>query len=390
MQSKSHLLLLDALRGVAALIVLWFHCNEGFGYEVAGGTGIFTQTCDHGYLAVDFFFLLSGFVIGYAYDDRWSRGLSIWTFFRRRLIRLHPMVIAGAITGIACFIIGGCVNWSGEVATPGNMLVAFVLALLLVPTCPGMASDVRANGEMFPLNGPTWSLWFEYIGNILYAILLRRLPNLALALVVVVTGCLLSYNVITSGTLCVGWSFLDGGFVGGMTRLLFPYSLGMLLARMYMKHRTSSTSIADGKGRRELITFIICAASLLILLPIPFVGDPHQPWQNGLYILFLVMLVFPAIVLAAASASRSLPADHPSSAATPLTTRLYTFLGELSYPLYAVHYPIMYLFFQYIGYPNVTCTITEVWPVASAAFLGSIVLATIYLYCYDKPIRRRL
>lgn len=377
MKTKPHLLLLDALRGVAALIVLWFHCNEGFGYEIAEGTGVFTQTCDHGYLAVDFFFLLSGFVIGYAYDDRWSGGMSTWTFFKRRLIRLHPMVVAGAVVGVLSFIIGGCVNWNGEVASPGNIILAFMLALLLIPTYPGMSSDVRANGEMFPLNGPTWSLWFEYVGNVLYALLLRRLPNWALTVVVLASGCALGYSVVTSGTLCVGWSFLENGFAGGMIRLLFPYSLGMLMARLFMAKKAREDQSGKCCQLPLTGTFIGCAAALVILLPVPFVGDPLQPWQNGLYIVGLVFIVFPLIVWTAAHAGTG-------------ENRLCSFLGELSYPLYAVHYPVMYLFFQYIGYPDVHCTITDVWPVAAAAFFGSIAMATIFLYCYDKPVRKYL
>lgn len=152
-QRKEHLQLLDALRGVAALIVLWFHCYEGFGYEVAEGSGIFTQPCDHGYLAVDFFFLLSGFVIGYAYDDRW-KGMFVGTFFKRRLIRLHPMVIAGAIAGLVSFLIGGGINWWGEHASAGNLSLVFVMTMLMLPVFPGWGADVRGNGEMFPLNGP--------------------------------------------------------------------------------------------------------------------------------------------------------------------------------------------------------------------------------------------
>ena len=91
--TKAHYDLLDGLRGVAALMVIWYHIFEG--YAFAGGSII--ETFNHGYLAVDFFFILSGFVIGYAYDDRWGRNLTMKNFFKRRLIRLHPMVIMGAV-----------------------------------------------------------------------------------------------------------------------------------------------------------------------------------------------------------------------------------------------------------------------------------------------------
>lgn len=89
--TKKHYHLLDGLRGVAALIVMWYHVFEG--YAFAGNTMI--ENFNHGYLAVDFFFMLSGFVISYAYDDRWGGSFTMKDFFKRRLIRLHPMVIMG-------------------------------------------------------------------------------------------------------------------------------------------------------------------------------------------------------------------------------------------------------------------------------------------------------
>ena len=97
--SKPRYAILDGLRGVAALVVILFHGFETY-IPFFG-----TQHINHGYLAVDFFFVLSGFVIGYAYDDRWDR-MSTWSFFKRRLIRLHPMVVAGTLFGACLFFFG--------------------------------------------------------------------------------------------------------------------------------------------------------------------------------------------------------------------------------------------------------------------------------------------
>lgn len=95
--SKPHYALLDGLRGVAALLVLWYHVHEGFAF--ASGAPII-GSINYGYLAVDFFFMLSGFVIGYAYAARLHRSMSLGNFARRRLIRLHPMVVFGALLGV--------------------------------------------------------------------------------------------------------------------------------------------------------------------------------------------------------------------------------------------------------------------------------------------------
>src|SRR5215471_15605742 len=95
--SKPHYLILDGLRGVAAVVVVIFHIFEAHSMGDAQH-----QIINHGYLAVDFFFLLSGYVIGYAYDDRWNK-MSIGDFIKRRLIRLQPMVILGSIIGAGCF-----------------------------------------------------------------------------------------------------------------------------------------------------------------------------------------------------------------------------------------------------------------------------------------------
>lgn len=100
--TKPHYELLDGLRGVAALLVVFYHIFEGFSF--AGG-GTLITTINHGYLAVDFFFILSGFVIGYAYDDRWGKTLTMKDFFKRRLIRLHPMIVMGAVIGVIAFFV---------------------------------------------------------------------------------------------------------------------------------------------------------------------------------------------------------------------------------------------------------------------------------------------
>lgn len=366
--SKPRYALLDGLRGVAALLVICYHVFEGF------ATSVVDQGCNHGYLAVDFFFLLSGFVIGYAYDDRLGRTMTLGTFFKRRLIRLHPMVIVGAIIGAITFLLQGSVTWNGEHVALGLVALALLMNFFMLPQAVGATTDVRGNGEMFPLNGPNWSLFFEYIGNILYALVLRWLKTWQLAVVVVVSGAFLAWNVLTTGYLGVGWSFVDNGFAWGLVRMMFPYSLGMLMARIFMARQAS---VKACKCCSSSVIFWLCAATLVVLLPVPYIGSESAPWQNGLYVLALVLVVFPAIVWCAAKADGK-------------ANRVVEFLGNLSYPLYMVHYPVMYLFYHYIGFPNVSVTLAQVWHVALGAILLNLLLAWLTMKFIDMPVRKKL
>src|ERR1700760_390898 len=126
--SKSHYEILDGLRGVAALSVVIFHCFEVFTFD-----NRFVQLMNHGYLAVDFFLLLSGFVIAYSYDDRWGK-MTQWDFYKRRLIRLQPMVVMGSIIGAIFFYFQTSVVFPLIGTTPvWKMLLMMVLGATLLP-----------------------------------------------------------------------------------------------------------------------------------------------------------------------------------------------------------------------------------------------------------------
>ena len=141
--SKPHYDILDGLRGVAALLVVVFHLCE------AHATSHFDQLLNHGYLAVDFFFALSGFVIGYAYDDRWGR-MTYRDFFKRRLIRLHPMVVMGMLIGAAAFYFGAGGPYEMIAGVPvGRMLLILLLGCLMIPVPPSM--DIRGWSETLSL-----------------------------------------------------------------------------------------------------------------------------------------------------------------------------------------------------------------------------------------------
>ncbi|MDE6161862.1 MAG: acyltransferase, partial [Muribaculaceae bacterium] len=273
--------LLDGLRGVAAMLVIWYHFFEGF------ATSPTDQMMNHGYLAVDFFFVLSGFVLGYAYDDRWKNGLTTRRFLLRRVIRLQPLVVLAVIIGAVAYMLQGCVKWDGTPVPLSALLPALLFGIFLIPVLPGMSAEVRGNGEMFPLNGPSWSLFFEYIGSILYAVVLHRLSLRALRVVVAFSAVALAasavFNMSGAYHLGMGWTLADYGFVGGFLRLSFSFSAGLLLCRAF-------------RPRRIRGAFWICTAMLAMIMACPYVGGPEPSMLNGIYDSICTLLLFPAIV----------------------------------------------------------------------------------------------
>ena len=360
--TKPHYDLLDGLRGVAALMVIFYHVFEAF------ATSPIDQRFNHGYLAVDFFFILSGFVIGYAYDDRWKT-MTTKDFIKRRLIRLHPMVVLGAVLGVIAFCIQGCEKWDGTHVSISMVMLALLINLFLIPAVPGSGPEIRGNGEMYPLNGPSWSLFFEYIGNIMYALFIRRMSTKALTALVVLAGIGLAsfaiFNFSGAGHLGVGWTMEEYNLIGGFLRVLFSFSIGLLMSRVFKP--------IPVKG-----AFWICSLAIVVLLSMPYVGNGEALWMNGIYDSVCAILIFPMLVYLGASGKTT---DKHSA-------RICKFLGDISYPLYMVHYPLIYLYFGWVKKENLT--FAEAWPEALALVIGSIVLAYISLKLYDEPVRRYL
>ncbi len=357
LESKKHYQILDGLRGVAAIMVVAFHVLEAF----AGGDR-FHQIINHGYLAVDFFFILSGFVVAYAYDDRWGK-MTTWQFFKRRLVRLQPMVIMGSIVGAALFYCQQGAAFPLIADTPAwKMLLLMIVGFTLIPVTPAM--DIRGWQEMHPLNGPAWSLFFEYIANVLYALVIRRLPRIALTVLVVLFGGLLVHYCVTGtqGDVIGGWSVDKTQLRIGFTRMLFPFFAGVLLCRM-------------GKIIRLKHAFWLCSLLLIVVLSLPRFGGKEHLWLNGLYESFCIIAVFPLIV--ASGAGGSLTGSY--SAAT------CRFLGEISYPLYITHYPLIYTFTAWVT--NHKVSLKSGLPVGFLLVVAAIALAYACGKLYDAPVR---
>ena len=366
--SKPHYALLDGLRGVAALLVVWYHVFEGF--QFAGNKPVI-DFINHGYLAVDFFFILSGFVVGYAYDNRWGKTLTLGGFFRRRLIRLQPMVCMGSLIGAASFLLSGMERRDGTHATLWLTFLAFVCGCLMLPALPGMPREVRGNGEMFPLNGPCWSLFFEYVGNIVYALFIRRLSTRLLAVLSFALCCALAWFAVTAqsgyGSIGVGWTVDRTNILGGSLRMLCPFTMGLLLSRIFKP-------IHYARG-----AFWTSAALLLIIFHVPYIHSDGALSLNGIFEAACIIAVFPLVVWYAASGKTT---DIAS-------TRICRFLGDISFPLYIVHYPLMYAFYMWLIKTR-QYTLYETWPAALAVVTASIILAWLCLKLYDMPVRKWL
>lgn len=355
--AKPHYPVLDGLRGVAALVVVAFHI-----FEAHAGSHL-TQIINHGYLAVDFFFLLSGFVIGYAYDDRWAK-LTLTGFFKRRLYRLQPMVVMGMLIGALCFYSSDSTLWPLIHTVPvWKMLLVMLIGFTLIPIPPSM--DIRGWQEMHPLDGPGWSLFFEYLANIAYALGLRKASKPVLALLTGLAAGILIHYLLTckTGDITGGWSLTAEQLRIGFTRVAFPFMGGLLLSRTV-------------KPTQFKNAFLWCSLLLLVALALPRFGGAQHFWMNGLYEALVIILVFPAIVYLGTS----------NYIAGSVTSKFLKFLGDLSYPLYITHYAFIYIYTGWVSdRPGIS--VSEALPFALFTFFTSITVAYLCLKYYDEPVR---
>lgn len=364
---KARYEILDGLRGVAAVGVLIYHLFEA----IAFSAGAAEQHFYNGFLAVDFFFVLSGFVMGYAYDERLASGaLTTGGFIRRRLVRLHPMVVMGVLVGLACYVLQGCTLWDGTAVPWSSVIPALVLALFLIPAPKSL--DIRGNYEAFPLNGPHWSLFFEYIGSLVYVLALRKLPTRWLKCWVAALGIALLVNALFSdyNSIAYGWSSEPYNLFGGSLRLFFAYPAGLLLSRLFRSRRPAPIS---GPA------FTLSAVALVALMAVPSLSTlTGIKLLNPIYQCAVVCLGFPAIVWFAARGK----VDGSRRSAV-------NFLGRLSYPLYAIHYPLIYLYIYWLNTGQQPFG-SSPWSTPVALFFIAIALGILCMLCYDEPLRRWL
>jgi peptidoglycan/LPS O-acetylase OafA/YrhL len=344
LQPKKHFAILDGLRGVAALAVVIFHFMEWVSPDYS------KNFIGHGYLAVDFFFCLSGFVIGYAYDSR-IKEMGIKEFFKSRLIRLHPLVVLGAVLGILGFLFDPFADHTG-IYSAGRLALIFACTLLLIPF-PVM-EDRYFN--LFGLNAPAWSLFWEYVANIVYALVLCRLNRKVIAMLTAAAALAICYVAYRSGTLSGGWG--KASFWDGSIRVSFSFLAGLLIYRYswIIKNR---------------IGFIGLALLLSVAFLLPYFSF------NWIVEALLVLLYFPLIVALGAGSVLSGKSEG-----------ICNFSGRISYPLYMTHYFFIWIFASYFtSHPTTT---GEQFAIISVSTLLLVGLAYLALIAYDAPIRKYL
>lgn len=355
--------ILDGLRGVAAVVVVIYHLFEGCGIVLG-----------HAYLGVDFFYALSGFVIGYAYDDRWGR-LSVGEFFKRRIVRLHPLVIMGTLLGLLFYYFGKSEAFPliGETPWWGVILLFFYCCMMLpMPN----SWDIRGWQDFNSFNGNIWSLYWEYLANILYAFVFRLLPTTALVVIAVIAAVgtldvtldVDMFGVFADGRVGApfgvngGWSITPAELYIGFVRLLYPFVIGLLLSRIGCKIRLRGA-------------FVCCSLLIVMLLLFP----QQDGIANGVYEAAVILLLIPLIIsVAAGSDIRGKKADT-----------LCRFLGEISYPLYITHLPFIYMQIAWVS-NNPDASTGELVTMGVSLFVISIFTAYACMRLYDTPVRNLL
>ncbi|MET3117989.1 peptidoglycan/LPS O-acetylase OafA/YrhL [Undibacterium sp. GrIS 1.8] len=309
---------LDGIRGVAALLIVLFHTADYFGQVY------FPES----YLAVDLFFVLSGFVIAKAYAQRLADGLSAGGFMRLRLIRLYPLYALATVLGIVSFAASVLAGKNAAQWSTSDLIINSGLAILLLPS--------PFTPQLYAINAPSWSLFFELIANALYAVLHRFLNTSILLLTIAISAIALLACTVYFGSLDVGYKWTHA--VGGIPRVLYSFCMGLLIARLsgvqggVQGGAQSNDAVFSDALRRVLADFKLPSSILLLLTLLTLSVTPTdaiRPW----YDLGAVLILFPLIVvLAARSEPRSLGLK-----------KICIFLGAISYAIYVLHVPIFIL-----------------------------------------------
>ena len=344
MNNNAYYPALDGARGIAAIAVFIYHLSDYFG-------GI--DWLQSSFLAVDVFFLMSGFVIALSYEQSLLNGTrSIKSFVLARALRLYPLYLMACCIGAGYFFIKYLTGAEGS-PTLLQMLTALPAALLLAP----WPSAAEWGFTPYPFAPSAWSLSLEFWYNILYALVAVHLRTRALLAISAVSSAALLHQASHWGSLDMGWSIAT--MIGGTARFWFSFSLGILIFR----HRAKFLK----KTRIFSYFSIACFA---------FVALPRESIALSM---FWVSIVFPLALMGGAAYQFK-----------GLAAVFCKHLGRLSYGIYILHTPI--IIFQTGALKAI---LGDAWE-NHKALLGFSIILTVFFaswlctYYVDEPLRRHL
>lgn len=283
---------LDGMRGVAALMVAAYHLAQRH-----------SGTTFPGYLAVDLFFVISGFVIALNYCGKLAGGLTAARFTELRVVRLFPLYLAGLMLGLGKQLFGHALQDDRAIGA-GMLACNAALGAFMLPSPCGP--------EMFPLNGPSWSLFFELLVNVLFALFLWRLRSAVLAAIMAVAAIYLAWVIGAPDYFNVGWGWENA--LQGAARTAFSFPAGILIFRFFPL-----------QTRRTSWFALVPVVAMIALMLVDWPASVQSQAQ-----LLIVFVGFPALVMA------GIRLEAPR-----LLAPVFGFMGDLSYPLYAIHWPLI-------------------------------------------------
>ncbi len=333
---------LNGLRGIAAIAVVNMHMSFYFGLLHSANVAP----------AVDFFFVLSGFVIAYAYEVQLVAGLAWRRFLLARIIRLYPLYLLGLTLGA---LVVWFLTWP---ASPMRFFAMLALNLVMLPL--PVALDPTTT-PLFPLNFPAWSLFFELVANLVYAALAPRLSNKLLAALVCAGFLGLVATGLTTGTLDQGTQRLE--LLGGLARVTFSFFAGVTLYRLWLVRP---------------INVAVHPALLFVLVLLPLMLKPAASF-GWLYELAVLTLYMPAIVWLGTG-------SRPNGIWLPISVAL----GTVSYPLYMIHAPIWMAIRSFEGW-QANSVLGDLAPWSGIAMTAGLCAVAWWRdKAVDYPLRRKL
>lgn len=299
MPSRIHrFLALDSLRGICACLVALFHLQSTSSLT----TNVFVR---NSWVFVDFFFVLSGFVIACGYRDRLRDGYPVGNFLWLRFFRLYPLHLFVMMVFLAFELTKPYLNHLGVMTTPTfsspREISQFFYSLLMIHIF-GLDSQIV-------WNGPSWSIAAEFWAYVTMAFIIKALPMRVFITPLIVCG--FSLIVLRFD----GSTFLERTYSMGLVRCLYGFSLGMIFFGIFES--------VYAFGRRGLIVgtileLVCCCACIAFVIVLP-----RGP------MMLLAPVIFASTVLVFAFEAGMI--------SRILKLRLLTFLGAISYSIYMVH-----------------------------------------------------